>query len=142
MSSAYKTSLLSGDRAISVMSSIYIRNSRGPNMRYLPRGHTMVFGESNRTGTSARLQRKWYLSGSQIQEADLQHHLGILRSVLNSSIHRTNEKMLCSQERLLCAECCWISVWMPPPHHNPQTLLHPLSSNSSLWRGTVGSPQV
>ena len=57
----------------------------------------MVFGESNRTRSSARLQRKWYLSGSQIQEADHQHHLGILHSVLNSSIHWTNER--CSAAR-------------------------------------------
>ena len=57
----------------------------------------MVFGELNRTRNSARLQRKWYLSGSQIQEADHQHHLGILCSVLNSPIHWTNER--CSVAR-------------------------------------------
>ena len=50
--------------------------------------------------------------------------------------------MICNQERLLCAECCWISVRIPPPHHTTQTLLHPLSSNSSLWCRTVGSPQI
>ena len=56
----------------------------------LEKSTIMVFGESNCT-------RKWYLSGSEIQEADLQHHLGILRSVLNSSIHQTNER--CSAAR-------------------------------------------
>ena len=63
----------------------------------LDKSTIMVFGESNPTRTSARLQRKWYLSGSQIQEADHQCHLGILRSVLNSSIHQTNER--CSAAR-------------------------------------------
>ena len=57
----------------------------------------MVFGESSRSRSSGRLNRKWYLSNSLIHETDHQHHLGILRSVLNSTIHCTNER--CSAAR-------------------------------------------
>ena len=57
----------------------------------------MVFGESSRSRSTGRLNRKWYLCNSLIHETDHQHHLGILRSVLNSTIQRTNER--CSAAR-------------------------------------------
>ena len=56
----------------------------------------MVFGESSRSISTGRLNRKWYLSNSLIHETDHQHHLGIIRSVLNSTIQRTNERCSCS----------------------------------------------
>ena len=39
----------------------------------------MVFGESSRSRSTGRLNRKWYLSDSLIHETNHQHHLGILR---------------------------------------------------------------
>ena len=100
----------------------------------------MVFGESSRSRSTGRLNRKWYLSNSLIHETDHQHHLGILCSVLNSTIHWTNE-MLSSPKCLLRTERCWFSIWMSPPHHNPQNLFHPLSSHSPLQCRAMGPPQ-
>ena len=52
----------------------------------------MVLGESAKTRLSARTSRKWYIGQEEISETDEQHHLGILRSVLTSTIHRTSER--------------------------------------------------
>ena len=52
----------------------------------------MVLGESAKTRLSARTSRKWYIGQEEISEADEQHHLGILRSVLTSTIHRASER--------------------------------------------------
>ena len=57
----------------------------------------MIFGESSRSRSTGRLNRKWYLSNSLIHETDRQHHLGILRSVLNSTIHCTNGRCSAAQ---------------------------------------------
>ena len=52
----------------------------------------MVLGESAKTRLSARLSRKWYIGREEISETDEQHHLGILHTVFNSTIHRTSER--------------------------------------------------
>ena len=52
----------------------------------------MVFGETSRTRRVARSARKWTLGDEVLKEVDEQHHLGILRTVFNSTIHRTNER--------------------------------------------------
>ena len=52
----------------------------------------MVFGESAKSRRSGREHRKWCLGADLISETDEQHHLGILRDVYNSTIHRTNER--------------------------------------------------
>ena len=52
----------------------------------------MVLGESAKTRLSARLSRKWYIGQEEISETDEQHHLGILRTVFTSTIHRTSER--------------------------------------------------
>ena len=57
----------------------------------------MVFGESPQSRLKNRLSRAWYINNSIIPECDEHHHLGILRSVLPSSIYRTTE--LCSAGR-------------------------------------------
>ena len=57
----------------------------------------MVFGESPQSRLKNRLSRAWYINNSIIPECDEHHHLGILRSVLPSSIYRTTER--CSAGR-------------------------------------------
>ena len=57
----------------------------------------MVFGESAKSRRSGQEHRKWCLGADLISETDEQHHLGILRDVYNSTIHRTNER--CSAAR-------------------------------------------
>jgi hypothetical protein len=52
----------------------------------------MVLGESTKTRLSARSVRKWYIGQDEISETDEQHHLGILRTVFSSTIHRTLER--------------------------------------------------
>ena len=52
----------------------------------------MVLGESAKMRLSARSSRKWYIGQEEISETDEQHHLGILRTVLTSIIHRTSER--------------------------------------------------
>ena len=52
----------------------------------------MVFGETSRTRRLASSARKWTLGDEVLKEVDEQHHLGILRTVFNSTIHRTNER--------------------------------------------------
>ena len=52
----------------------------------------MVVGETSKTRTRARASRKWMLGGQTIQKVDEQHHLGILRTVYSTSIHRTAER--------------------------------------------------
>ena len=49
----------------------------------------MVIGESSARGRENRI---WNLGESTISEVDEQHHLGILRSVHNSTTNRTNER--------------------------------------------------
>ena len=57
----------------------------------------MVFRESPQSRLKNRLSRAWYINNSIIPECDEHHHLGILRSVLPSSIYRTTER--CSAGR-------------------------------------------
>ena len=45
----------------------------------------MVFGESSRSRPALRNSRSWILGSSSISEVDNYHHLGILRSLSNSS---------------------------------------------------------
>ena len=52
----------------------------------------MVIGETAATRRKERTIRKRNLGSSTLQEVDEQHHLGILRSVLNSTTSRTNER--------------------------------------------------
>ena len=52
----------------------------------------MVIGESASSQSAARETRSWSFGDAALREADEQHHLGVLRSVYNSSIHRTNER--------------------------------------------------
>ena len=52
----------------------------------------MVFGESSSSRRAARSTREWRLGDTALQEVDEQHHLGILRSVHSSTIHRTSER--------------------------------------------------
>ena len=52
----------------------------------------MVLGETSRTRRLARSARKWTLGDEVLKEVDEQHHLGILRTVFNSTIHHTNER--------------------------------------------------
>ena len=51
----------------------------------------MVLGESAKTRLSARSSRRWYI-GQEISETNEQHHLGILHTVLTTTIHRTSER--------------------------------------------------
>ena len=57
----------------------------------------LVFGESPVSRRRNRPSRKWLLDGDEIPECDTHSHLGILRSVLPSSVHRTTER--CSSAR-------------------------------------------
>ena len=57
----------------------------------------MVFGESPQSRLKNRPSRAWSINNSIIPECDNHHHLGILRSVLPSSINRTTER--CSAGR-------------------------------------------
>ena len=52
----------------------------------------MVFGESAKTRKLGRATRRWTLEGLPLREVDEYHHLGILRTVYNSSSARTNER--------------------------------------------------
>ena len=52
----------------------------------------MVIGEAARTRAQARESRRWLLGGRPLQEVDEQFHLGILRTVHPSTIHRTLER--------------------------------------------------
>ena len=56
-----------------------------------------VFGETAKSRATLRLKRKWKLGDLPLAEVDEEHHLGILRSVHNSTVHRTNER--CSSAR-------------------------------------------
>ena len=51
-----------------------------------------VFGETAKSRATLRLKRKWKLGDLPLEEVDEHHHLGILRSVHNSTVHRTNER--------------------------------------------------
>ena len=51
----------------------------------------LVFGESPVSRRRNRSSRKWLLDGDEIPECDTHSHLGILCSVLPSSVHRTTE---------------------------------------------------
>ena len=52
----------------------------------------MVLGETSSTRKSVSSARKWTLDDEVLKEVDEQHHLGILRTVFNSTIHCTNER--------------------------------------------------
>ena len=52
----------------------------------------MVIGEAARTRAQARESRRWLLGGRPLQEVNEQFHLGILRTVHPSTIHRTLER--------------------------------------------------
>ena len=52
----------------------------------------MVFGESTKTRERERMVRTWSIGGSAISEVDEYKHLGILRTVLNSTFSRTNDR--------------------------------------------------
>ena len=52
----------------------------------------MVLGESSCSRRMARSVRKWTLGDEVLKEVDEQHHLGILRTVFNSTIRCTNER--------------------------------------------------
>ena len=76
----------------------------------------LVFGESPVSRKRNRSLRNWLLGGDEIPECDTHSHLGILRSVLPFSVHRTTER--CSSARsAFCSEYCWLSVWMLTPLH-------------------------
>ena len=57
----------------------------------------MVFGESSRSRPALRNSRSWILGSSSISEVDNYHHLGILRSLSNSSRPKIAER--CSAGR-------------------------------------------
>ena len=57
----------------------------------------MVLGETAKMRLSACSSRKWYIRREEISETDEQHHLGILRTVFTSTIHRTLER--CTKAR-------------------------------------------
>ena len=57
----------------------------------------MVLGETPRLRAALRMAGRWKLGEHLIAEVDEQHHLGILRSVYNTSVYRTNER--CSSAR-------------------------------------------
>ena len=57
----------------------------------------MVFGESSRSRSALRNSRSWILGSSSISEVDNYHHLGILRSLSNSSRPKIAER--CSAGR-------------------------------------------
>ena len=57
----------------------------------------LVLGETSRSREHNRLHRKWSLGSHTVLEVDEQHHLGILRTVFNSTVHNTNER--CSAGR-------------------------------------------
>ena len=57
----------------------------------------MVLGETSKSRAALRMACRWNLGEHLIAEVDEQHHLGILRSVYNTSVHRTNER--CSSAR-------------------------------------------
>ena len=53
----------------------------------------LVFGESTSQRQKLRGLRKWFIeSNCQIKEADEVRHLGILRSVYTTTVHRTNDR--------------------------------------------------
>ena len=52
----------------------------------------MVLGKTAKMRLSAHSSRKWYIGREESSETDEQHHLGILRTVFTSTIHRTSER--------------------------------------------------
>ena len=52
----------------------------------------LVFGESHTSRRFNRTTRKWLVDGATIPECDTQKHLGILRTVHTTSLHRTVER--------------------------------------------------
>ena len=60
--------------------------------RNVDKSSVMVFGETAKVRLSACSSRKWYVGGEEISETDEQHHMGILRTVFTSTIHRTTER--------------------------------------------------
>ena len=52
----------------------------------------LVFGEASRTRERERSRHTWKLRESSLKEVDEQHHLGIPRSIANSTVSRMNER--------------------------------------------------
>ena len=115
----------------------------------------MVFGEASCTRKLARSARKWTLGGEVLKEVDEQHHLGILRTVFNSTIHCTNKRATAGRSTFYALNSvgsrfgrldgCTFSL-----HSSSTSLYVYLSSftdlsygpsprrNYSLWNGSTG----
>ena len=78
----------------------------------------MVMIESAATRVREQLRHKWKLGNSFVHEADEQHHLGILRSVFNSTVHRTNERATLARSAFFAQN--GVGLWIGT--------LHPLTS--------------
>ena len=84
----------------------------------------MVIGESAAVRQRECMTRVWKLGESVISEVDEQDHLGMLGSVYNSTIHRTNEGPGdCCKECFLSSQCSWLSFWLLASAHITQALL-------------------
>ena len=83
----------------------------------------MVVGESAAVRQRERMTRVWKLGESVISEVDEQHHLGILRLIYNSTVHRTNE-------RATAARSAFFVLSAVGSHFG---CLHPLTSLRFYW---------
>ena len=72
----------------------------------------MVFGEAARTREHERTLRLWRLGESVLKEVNEQHHLGILRSVANTTLARTNELIYQLVTAHSCTELGWVTLWV------------------------------
>ena len=78
-----------------LQSMLNIANEYATRWRYsfnASKSVVLVLAESVKSRDLNRLNRVWKLGDSVVQEVDEQHHLGILRSVLNSTVQNTNER--------------------------------------------------
>ena len=97
----------------------------------------MVLGESAKTRLSACSSRKWYIGQEEISETDEQHHLGILRSVLTSTIHRTSERCTAARRSFFALNSICSRFGCPHPltsYQLYQTLCIPiLLHGAEIW---------
>lgn len=97
---------------------------------------TMVLGETlgSNQDQEVRLSRKWMLGDQATKEVDEQHHLGILRTVYATSVHRTVERcMHLWKECIFFSQLCRLQIWISLPDHILQTLQLPVHSYSPVW---------
>ena len=112
----------------------------------------MVLGESAKTKLSARSSRKWYIGQKEVSETDEQHHLGILRTVITTTIHRTSERCTSARSSFFAlisigsrSGCLHLLTLAVPTSHS--FFMVPRSGpfqrlSSTCWSGSIGKSFV